>query len=84
VVEVVPRLALPDRASPLWWRVAGVGVDLVKWIVDASIWRQPFTRGCRLTARTPVVWRPRWFFIVVRLAVWWVLSFFFVVFVECL
>jgi hypothetical protein len=64
-----------------------VGVDLVKWIVDASIWRLPrYTMGeAVVTPRTKRAWwRPpvgddRW----VR-PVWVCGVFFFVVFVECL
>jgi hypothetical protein len=43
---VIDLDGLLGPAVTVGWRVGGVGVDLVKWIVDASIWRSPLnTRG---------------------------------------
>lgn len=50
-----PPLRVPAVGASRWGRgsVSGlVGVVLVNWIVDASILRQPFTRGCRDLATT--------------------------------
>ena len=60
---------LPGPGSAVGWRLAGVGMHLEIWIVDASILRQVFTRICR---------------IVVSPDVSGFVTLVFVVFVECL